>query len=268
MAASEDRLTAGWNGSAGCRRGKFLLAALLAAAGCAAFAGYLESSLPALPAAPTRSTATPGREWEAVTAGSQDKYVRSAVAGRVVRRLVSEGSLVRRGDLLFEIDPRPFRARLVRARADLDQTNSGESLDALRTAAEQASLDLEATAVRSPIDGIAGATQARVGDLVNPTSLLVTVSSIDPIRVRFRLDEQAYLRYLDGLRQGPGAGRRFGDLELELGGTDLSRQGRLAATGSSVDLANRTIAAEGLFPNPDNRLRPGQVARVRELAAP
>ncbi len=269
MAPSEDRMAASWHGTTGCRRGKFLLATLLAAAGCAAFAGYLESSLPALPAASTRSTATPGQDWAAVMAGSHDTHVRSAVAGRVVRRFVGEGSLVRRGDLLFEIDPRPFQARLARARADLVQAHSGESLDALRTAAEQARLDLDATAVRSPIDGIAAATQARVGDLVNPTSLLATLSSIDPIRVRFRLDEQAYLRYLESLRPGPDAGRRFGSLELELGGgTASSRQGRLTATGSRVDLATRTIAAEGLFPNPGNRLRPGQIARVRELAAP
>jgi len=269
MAPSADRSTASWHGTAGCRRGKFLLAALLAVAGCAAFAGYLESSLPALPAAPSRAGATPDREWTAVTAGSQEAGVRSAVAGRVARRLVAEGSLVRQGDLLFQIDPGPFQARLARARADLERGRPGDGIEALRTAAEQARLDLAATAVRSPIAGIAGAAQARVGDLVNPTSLLCTVSGIDPIRVRFRLGERDYLRYLGGLRPGVGTGRGFGSLELDLGGrAALSRQGRLAATGNRVDLATRTVAAEGLFPNPGYRLRPGRIARVRELTAP
>jgi len=279
--------------SADCRRGKVLLAALIAAACCAAFAGYLESSPPAAPASQASRSArvnaggigamaggvavaggvagsTPvsapaRREWAATTSGSQDADVRPEVAGRVARRLAVEDGLVRQGDVLFEIDPRPFQARLDRARSELAAARDAESLEARRAAVEQARHALEATTVRSPIAGVARMLQARVGDLVNPTSVLATVSSIDPIRVRFQLDEPDYLRYLDGMRPGAAAARPFGALELELApGKTLPEKGYLVATDRQVDLATRTIGAEGLFPNPGYRLRPGQAARIRE----
>jgi membrane fusion protein (multidrug efflux system) len=255
--------------SAGCHRGQVLLAALIAAACCAAFAGYLESSPPS-PSPTAAGTTAPGaappqREWTASTAGSLDADVRPEVAGRVARRMVAEGSLVRQGDLLFEIDPRPFQARLAQARAELARARGPESVEALRATVAQARLELAATAVRSPLTGVSSAPQARVGDLVNPTSVLTTVSSIDPIRVRFQLGEPDYLRYLDGLRPGAAAARRFGELELEIaGGKTFPHKGYLAATERQVDLATRTIGVEGLFPNPGNRLRPGQIAKIRE----
>ncbi len=289
--------------SADCHRGQMLLAALIAAACCAAFAGYLESSPPAAPAGPASpasrtapvtaggiwamasGVATAGgvpastplsapisapssratREWTATTAGSQDADIRPEVAGRVARRLAVEDGLVRQGEVLFEIDSRPFQARLDQARSELAAARDAESVEALRAAVEQARQALEATRVRSPIAGVARVLQARVGDLVNPTSVLATVSSIDPIRVRFQLDEPDYLRYLDGKRPGAAAARPFGALELELApGQTLPERGYLAATDRQVDLATRTIGAEGLFPNPGYRLRPGQLARIRE----
>jgi multidrug efflux pump subunit AcrA (membrane-fusion protein) len=281
--------------SADCHRGKVLLAALIAAASCAAFAGYLESSPPAAPAttavpaslASRTARVTAGgiwamaggvavagglpasaparREWAATTAGSQDTDVRPEVAGRVARRLAVEDGLVRQGEVLFELDPRPFQARLDQARSELAAARDTESVEARRAAVEQARHALEATRVRSPIAGVASVLQARVGDLVNPTSVLATVSSIDPIRVRFQLDEPDYLRYLDGIRPGAAAARPFGALELELApGKTLPEKGYLAATDRLVDLATRTIGAEGLFPNPGYRLRPGQPARIRE----
>ena len=260
--------------SAGCRRGQVLLAALIAAACCAAFAGYLESSPPfAQPATAVPTARAAGSQlqqgWTAVTAGSFDTDIRPGVAGRITRRLVAEGSLVRKGDPLFEIDPRPFQERLARARAELamarGQERGQERIEALRAAVEQARLDLQATAVRSPISGMSGLPQARVDDLVNPTSVLTRVSSIDPIRVRFQLGEPDYLRYLDSLHPGASVGRRFGDLQLELaGGETFPHKGHLAATDRQVDLATRSIGVEGLFPNPGNRLRPGQIAKIRE----
>jgi multidrug efflux pump subunit AcrA (membrane-fusion protein) len=266
----EEETTVRSHRSAGCHRGQVLLTAAIVAACCAAFAGYLESSPPSAPQ-PTsepaaRAASAPlQREWTATTAGSVDADVRPGVAGRVARRLVAAGSLVRQGDLLFEIEPGPFRARLAHARADLARARGPESVDALRAAVEQARLDVQATAVRSPITGVAGADQARVGDLVNPTSVLTRISGIDPIRVRFQLDEPDYLRYLDSQRPGASAARAFGGLELELaGGKTFPHQGYLAAADRQVDLATRTIGVEGLFPNPGNRLRPGQIAKIRE----
>jgi multidrug efflux pump subunit AcrA (membrane-fusion protein) len=303
-----------------CPRGRLFLAAMAAVAGLAAFAGYLESAVSSDAPAPTAVTAvvaveaaaapqaTPAtsttdaggrtpdeaeaaarqdrREWQGTTAGNLDVDVRPGVAGRVLRRDYAEGTLVQRGDLLFEIDPRPFQARLARAQAELSDPVAARgraaSVAALQAAVDQARLDLESTVVRSPITGVAAATQARPGDLVNPTSVLVTVSSIDPIHVRFRLAERDYLRYLDTLRPGTAAAQRFGELELEPAGPHpvaahaLSAPpslpslqppliGRLIATDHQVDLASRTIGVTGLFPNPGSRLRPGQLATIREL---
>jgi multidrug efflux pump subunit AcrA (membrane-fusion protein) len=275
-------------------RGRLLLAVVAAAAGFAAFAGYLESTasspfpMTSMTAATATSAATATapaernagrsapaadsrqdrREWRGVTAGDFDADVRPAVAGRVLRRAYGEGALVHRGDLLFQIDPRPFQARLDHARAELGSARDRASAEARQVALDQARLDLESTAVRAPITGVAAWTQARPGDLVNPTSVLVTVSSIDPIRVRFKLSERDYLLYLDGLRPGPAATRHFGELELEpAGGGALAPsplRGRLVSTDRQVDLASRTIGATGLFPNPGRRLRPGQIATLRE----
>jgi multidrug efflux pump subunit AcrA (membrane-fusion protein) len=249
-----------------------LLAALIAAACCAAFAGYLESSPPSTPqapaaaAAPSSKEAPAPREWTASTTGSLDAGVQPGVAGRVARLMVTAGSLVRQGEPLFEIDPSPFQARLAKSRAALAAARGRDDVEALRAAVEQARLDLEATVVRSPITGVSSAPRAQVGDLVNPTSVLTTVSSIDPIRVRFQLAEPDYLRYLDSLRPGAAAAHRFGELELQLAGGDtFPHRGYLAATDPHVDLATRTIGVEGLFPNPGNRLRPGRTARIREL---
>lgn len=300
MAPSAAVEAGGAHNAAGCRLGQVLLAALFAAACCAAFAGYLESSPPAAPASPRASIdsrlalggfasqqphgnvaastvgataaqapeagdAAPPREWLATTAGGVEVDVRPTVAGRVARRAAAEGGMVQQGDVLFEIDPRPFQERLAQARSELTRARDLDSIESLRAAVDQASADLAATRVRSPLTGEARLLQARVGDLVNPTSVLATISGIDTIRVRFRLSEQDYLRYLGGLRPDAPAPQRFAALELELGpGATHPLPGYLAGTGRQVDLATRTIDAEGLFPNPGHLLRPGRQARVRE----
>lgn len=252
-------------------RGRLLLAALAVAAGFATFAGYLESTATRAPSpapiAAARHDEQGPRQWSGTTAGARDLDLRPLVAGRVLRRAYAEGALVHRGDLLFQIDPGPFAARLAQARAALTSARGRADAEALRAAVDQARLDLDSTAVRSPITGVAADTQARPGDLVNPTSVLVTVSSIDPIRVRFQLAERDYLRLLDGQRPGVSKSQRFGELELEpaAGAAARALRGRLIATERQVDLASRTIGATGLFPNPGGRLRPGQPATVREL---
>ena len=130
-----------------------------------------------------------------------------------------------------------------------------------------AELNLGFTKIVSPIDGIAGIAAAQVGDLVNPNSgVLTTVSTVDPIRVYFTVSEQEYLNYV---KQNPTAAQRTAaekQLELQLflaDGSVYPHKGKFYIADRQVDTQTGSIRIAGVFPNPDNILRPGQYARVR-----
>jgi RND family efflux transporter MFP subunit len=301
-------------------------AAAAGAAGCGKKAAP-PAPLPVVVVAPVIQQDVPVYgEWIGTTAGDINAQIRPQITGYLLRRAYDEGSFVRHGQLLFEIDPRQFRAQLQQAEANLGQGKanlakaerdvarfrplaeqhalSQQELDnavsaeqvaraavaALQAEVEPARLNLAWTRVASPIGGIAGAATAQVGDLVNPQSVLATVSRVDPLRVLFNLSEQEYLRYREQeLAQGaepaaeraaepaagPAAGpapdraapaERISRLELVLSdGTVFPHQGRLIFTDRQVDVKTGTISAVGLFPNPGNLLRPGQYAKVRAV---
>ena len=180
-------------------------------------------------------------EWIGTTAGDINAQIRPQITGYLLRRIYDEGSFVKPGQPLFEVDPRQIRAQLQQAEANLGQGRanlakaerdvarfrplaeqraiSQQELDnavsaeqvaraavvALQAAVDQARLNLSWTRVTSPIGGIAGAATAQVGDLVTPQSVLATVSRVDPLRVFFRLSEQEYLRYRES--EGPAGPR-------------------------------------------------------------
>jgi membrane fusion protein, multidrug efflux system len=238
-------------------------------------------------------------EWIGTTAGDINAQIRPQITGYLLRRIYDEGSFVKPGQPLFEIDPRQIRAQLQQAEAnrgqgqanlakaerdvaryrplveqraisqqDFDNAVSAQQVAraavvALEAAVDQARLYLSWTRVTSPIGGIAGAATAQVGDLVTPQSVLATVSRVDPLRVLFKLSEQEYLRYREsGVRAG--AAPRISQLELVLSdGTVFPHPGHLIFTDREVDVKTGTIGAVGLFPNPGNLLRPGQYAKVR-----
>jgi RND family efflux transporter MFP subunit len=136
-----------------------------------------------------------------------------------------------------------------------------------QAAVKTAELNLGFTRIASPIDGIAGIAQAQVGDLVNPTSgILTTVSQVDPIRVYFNVSEQEYLdfnkRRLVAAQQEGSVGHV--DLELVLADNSVYPQkGRFFIADRQVDQNTGSIRLAGIFPNPGNTLRPGQYAKVR-----
>ena len=168
-------------------------------------------------------------EWVATLDGFVNAQVRPQVAGYLVKATYREGSLVRKGDVLFEIDPRPFEIALAQAEAGVAQAQAQlgrteRDLERDRPLAEQraiaqsqldndiqanlaaqaglksaeaavnsARLNMEFTKVRSLIDGVAAIATAQIGDLVSPTTLLTTVSQVDPIRAYFSLSEQDYI---------------------------------------------------------------------------
>ncbi len=240
------------------------------------------------------------QEWIGTTAGNINAEIRPKVDGYLLRRVYAEGSLVHQGQLMFEIDARQVQAALQQAQGDLaqaaaqlskakqdvnrfrplaaDKAISQQELDnalsaeaaaqavveAKQAAVHQARLNLGWSHVTAPISGIAGASQAQVGDLVNPSSLLAVVSQCDPIRVLYPLSEQEYLHLQERLRRDPSA--HEDNLELILAdGATFPHKGHVLFSDRQVDVKTGTINTVAVFPNPGNLLRPGQYGKVRAV---
>ncbi len=242
------------------------------------------------------------REWIGTLDGSVDAQIRAQVSGYLVRQDYKEGSAVRKGDPLFEIDARPFAAALRQAQGQLgeaqaqlgkakldvarftplarDKAVSQEELDdavqaslaaeaqvtSARANVEQAALNLGFTHIVSPIDGIAGLVKTQIGDLVGPaTGVLTTVSTVDPIKAYFPVSEQSYLEFW---RLAPASHLTSKDLRFDLILTDGSTypaKGSFFAIDRAVDPDTGTLSVVAEFPNPSGLLRPGQYARVRAV---
>jgi membrane fusion protein (multidrug efflux system) len=242
-------------------------------------------------------------EWIGTLDGYVNAQIRPQVTGYLIRRVYQEGAVVRKGQVLFEIDPRPFEAALAQANAQLAEADAQlgkterdlqrdrplaqeraiaqSQLDndiqanlVAHAAVKQASaairtatLNLGFTKVTSLIDGVAAIATAQIGDLVSPTSVLTTVSQVDPIKAYFQLSEQEYLRIADRLNRAGGSATPWtagANLTLFLAdGSEYPKPGRYLAVDRQVDPKTGTIRISATFPNPGNRLRPGQYGRVR-----
>jgi RND family efflux transporter MFP subunit len=242
-------------------------------------------------------------EWVATLDGYVNAQIQPQVTGYIVKQTYKEGSTVHNGDVLFEIDPRPFKALLDQAKAQLAeaQAQMGKTqldvdrdtplakeraiaqsqLDndiqanlAARAAVqsseaqvEQAALNLGFTHVTSLFDGIAGIAMVQLGNLVNPSTVLTSVSQVNPIKAYFPISEQEYLRLADRINAPQDhveAPKDAPPLELILAdGTVYPSKGRVLYTDRQVDITTGTIRVVAAFPNPKNFLRPGQFGRVR-----
>jgi RND family efflux transporter MFP subunit len=241
-------------------------------------------------------------DWVATLDGYVNAQVRPQVSGYIIKQNYKEGSLVRKGQVLFEIDPRPFKAALDRAKGDLAQAQAqlGKStldverdkpladaraiaksqldneiqaklgaqaaVESNKATVEQAELNLEWTKVTSLVDGIAGIAQVQIGNLVGPNSVLTSVSQVDPIKAYFPINEQAYVL---AQKQSSAVSSKhtisfFGNsLDLILtDGSIYSRKGKILLADRQVDPNTGTIRIVAAFPNPGNILRPGQYGRV------
>lgn len=244
------------------------------------------------------------REWVGSCDGSTNATIRAQISGYVWRRVYQEGRNVKKGDLLFEIDPRPFEAVLSQAKADLaraeaqlgktdldvkrytplakEQAISQQELDdaiqsdlaakaqvlASKASVQQAQLNLDFTKITSLIPGVAGIAKVDVGDLVSPSSgELTTVSTVDPIRTHFYLSEQEYLRAVKQPQVSGWQDKGPGpELTLHLAdGSTYPHKGFINAVDRQVDEKTGTIHLTALFPNPDQMLRPGLFVRVQAL---
>jgi RND family efflux transporter MFP subunit len=280
-------------------------------------------------------------EWIGTLDGLVNAAIKAEVSGYLLSQDYHEGSFVRKGQLLFEIDPRPFdaalaqaegqlaqaRGQLAQAKAQLTQAQAQlaqsvanqqraqqdvdkytplakqkavtqQELDnavqsntayiaqiaASKAGVETARAQIEAssaavqsaeaavvaakvntsfTHLTSPIDGIAGLAQVQVGNLVSPSSgVITTVSTLDPIKANFTVGEQEYLRLTSG------SVNDLAKLQLELilaDGSTYPQKGKFSFADRQVNQSTGAIQLTGLFPNPGNRLRPGQYGKVRAV---
>lgn len=244
------------------------------------------------------------REWVGTTDGLVNAKINAQVQGYLIKQNYKEGSVVKKGQVLFEIDPRPFQAALEQAkgqlaindgqlytakanlekirplaavnavsRKDLDdaigrEASSKAAVQAAKAAVRKSEIDLSFTKITSPIDGIAGIAKAQLGDLVgNPGGPeLTTVSTVDPIKVFVPLSEQEYM-HLTRTAEARGKSSQDGaNLELVLAdGKVFPHKGKVSFADRQVDERTGTIKVATLFPNPGNILRPGQFAKIRAL---
>src|SRR5881227_1753730 len=232
--------------------------------------------------------------------------INAQVQGYIVSRDYKEGSVVKKGDLLFQIDSRPYEAALAQAKGTLakDKANltkaeadekravdlfnrkvisdqerdtaiaaagsSRANVEADEAAVKQTELNLGYTKVTSPIDGVAGIVTAQVGDLVGPsTGVLTTVSQIDPIKAIVTAGEGPFTDFVSRHPdpKGPNAYVKSLEFDLILGnGKVYPRKGTFYALDRNLDLKTGSIRYEVTFPNPGNNLRPGQFGKVRFVA--
>jgi RND family efflux transporter MFP subunit len=242
-------------------------------------------------------------EWIATLDGFVNAQVRPHVSGYLLKRDYREGAVVRRGDVLFEIDPRPFAAALAQARAQLAQAEAERgrtardvqrdtplaqakaiaqsqldndvqsnlaaqaAVQAASAAVETAQLNLEFTKVTSLVDGVAAIATAQIGDLVGPDTLLTTVSQVSTIKAYFSVSEQEYLLMAERINRREGSEQPWdarSGLELILSdGRVYPKPGTFIAADREVDPKTGTLRLSAAFANPGNILRPGQYGRVR-----
>jgi membrane fusion protein (multidrug efflux system) len=241
-------------------------------------------------------------DWVATLDGFTNAQIQPQVTGYLIQQNYREGSFVHKDDALFEIDPRPFQAVLDQAKGQLAQGNAQLGLavinvnrdtpvaklhaiaqsqldndiqaklsaeaavESAKATVEQAELNLGFTKVRSLIDGIAGIAQTQVGSLVSATTVLTTVSKVDPIKVYFPISEQEYLGIADKISGTVNLFSSENPVPLTLtlaNGNEYSQKGKIIFADRQVDPQTGTIRIVGIFPNRGNILRPGQFGRIR-----
>jgi membrane fusion protein (multidrug efflux system) len=212
----------------------------------------------------------PGFQAIARLEGSSNTEIHARVAGYLIRQDYQEGGSVRQGDLLFEMDARPFQAALDQAKASVADKQARSAaqaeIDAAQAAVRTAQTNLADTKIAAPVGGIAGRAMPGLGDWIGPGTLLTTISTVDPIKAVFALPKKFYLdnsdRIAKALALPPGA--RPETVELVLAdGTFYSHKGRWDSVGDPASASMGPVAC-ALFPNPDRALRPGQYVKVGE----
>jgi membrane fusion protein, multidrug efflux system len=248
------------------------------------------------------------REWIGTLDGSENAEIRARVTGYLLKRDYQEGALVKKGDVLFEIDPRPFEAALAEAKSQLGQAQAVQlasqaeaerskelfdkkvisekehtnkiqlnesnvaKIEALKANVEQAQLNLNFCKVMSPVEGIAGIARAQVGDLVGTanSTVLTSVSTLDPIKILFPVSEAEYLAAANRIQESLATpvDQRKELIELILAdGKTFPNKARLLSVDRQINASTGTILVTAILKNPGSVLRPGLFARARIVAS-
>jgi RND family efflux transporter MFP subunit len=246
-------------------------------------------------------------EFTGRTEAVQAVDLRARVTGYVDKVNVKEGGEVKQGDVLFEIDPRPYQAELDKADAEVaraeahlrrlsadfdrakkqltskaisqdefdhiagDKAEAEASLRAAQAGREVAKLNLSFTRVMAPIAGKVGRALLTPGNLaVADTTLLATIMSVDPLSVAFDVDERSLVRLTRLLREGKGKAERDAELPVLIALPDnegFMHRGKLAGTDVRVDPNTGTVRWHATFANPDGLFLPGMFVQVRVLTS-
>jgi membrane fusion protein, multidrug efflux system len=281
-----------------------LIYALLVAMGCSRKQAQVAPPPPEVLVTTVRPQDVPVvHEAVATLEGFVTANINAQVQGYIISRDYKEGSVVKKGDLLFQIDPRPFQATLDQAKGNLavaqsNQTkadadvkraiklfqekvisdqerdtyiNSANSTKANVQAAEAAvrtaEINLGYTKITAPIDGIVGIASAHVGDLVGPgTGSLTSISQVDPIKAVVNVGEQSFTEFITDHPDPDERERYLQGLQFDLflaDGSQYPHKGKFYAEDRNLDTKTGAIRMEVSFSNPGNRLRPGQFGKVR-----
>src|SRR6201987_148172 len=232
--------------------------------------------------------------------------INAQVQGYIVSRDYTEGSVVKKGDLLFQIDPRPFEAAVAQAKGTLakDQANQVKAdadkkraidlfnkkvisdqerdtavaaadstranVEADEAAVKQAEINLGYTKITAPIDGVVGFANNQVGDLVGPsTGPLTTMSQIDPIKAVVTAGEGPFTDFVSRHPDATERNAYIKSLAFELilsSGNVYPKKGKFYALDRNLDRKTGSIRYYVTFPNSGNNLRPGQFGKVRFVA--
>ena len=281
-----------------------IMVSTLALSACAPSVGHstvtAAKSPPAAPVTVAEVIHRPLRDWSEFTGrleAVQSVEIRPRVSGYIDRIGFEEGARVKKDQILFRIDPRPFRAEAERqlaartralseldlakanharaqrligenaiSREEFERLSSADAVAASDLAAANAALDaaklnLEFTEVRAPIDGRVSRALITQGNLVSSDSLLTTIVSDDPVYASFDADEQTFLRYSrNAANRAPGEDPVYMGLTDE---KDFPHRGRLNFVDNQVDRKTGTIRARAVFANPDGIYTPGLFVRIR-----
>ncbi len=241
-------------------------------------------------------------EWVGTLDGYVNAQIQPQASGYLIRQDYREGSQVQEGQVLFDIDPRPFEAALEQAQGQLGQAQAQlalaqinvnrdtplaeahaiarsqldnevqqkaqaeASVKTAEAAVATANINLGFTKVRSLITGVAGQATTQVGNLVSTQSILTSVSQLDPIKVYFSISDSEYLALTK--RAGEGSDLLHGASNLPLtltlsNGEVYPHKGHVVFVDRQLNSQTGAIRIAAAFPNPGNILRPGQFGRIK-----